>query len=85
VFRTSDQSVVSHDSGYQEFSGDGQRVGLIARVTQRRRTVFGSERSQANADTWSGGKSGVIEERLGAKLAGAMSWPDQKETPVKDL
>ena len=58
---------------------------MIARVTQRRRTVCGTERSQANADIWSGGKSGVIEERLQAKLAGTLSWPDQKETPVKDL
>ena len=82
MFETSDQSVVSHESGYQEFFDNGQCVGLIARVTQCRRTVCGTKRSQANADIWSGGKSGVIEERLEAKLAGTMSWPDQKETPV---
>jgi hypothetical protein len=58
---------------------------LVARVTQRRRTVCGTQRSQANADIWSLGKSGVIEERLEAEFAGTMSWPDQKETPVKDL
>ena len=77
--------MVSHESGYQEFFGNGQCVGLIARVTQRRRTVCGTERSQANTEIWSGGKSGVIEERLEAELPGTVSWPDQKETRVKDL